>query len=1185
MTARVAGATIFRGRGGYCAAETKRRSRRLYRKHAIIRPCYGFMLASIHTGASVDLWRGVAERARELDVDLLIVPTGRIRAPELDESMRNVLVDLLGRADVDGLLSWASSLSGACGPDELAAIHARFGGKPMVSLAQRIEGAGSVRIDDYSGMLAVLSHLHDVHGFTRIAFIRGPQRHISANDRYRAYLDFLKLKGLAYDPALVSEPLPWDEGATALEEFLDRRRLIPGESFQAIAAASDLLAFWFQRGVQERGYQVPADIAVAGINDSPESRLSAPPLTTIAMPFREQGARGLSLLHDMWEGGSDPSELVLPASLVVRESCGCLSVEAELAGEAEAVLPTGKPSGDDDCFEAMLDRATRAAGLGDAEKEAWMRPLVQAFAAELETDHGRFLAILSRILDRVVHGDGEAASWQNALSSLRRDAFLAAPEAALEKVAGLIARARVMTGQALARRGIFAGWTAEERAKRLRSLGRALLMSYSVEGIAALLAGRLPAMAMRHAYLAVRDGASTRLALAMRDGARLELTPGGPELGEPGWIPAEYLPAGRYSLIVEALHVGDEALGYLVLEAGPESGLVYEEIRGYVSSAIKGALLFRDAQDARLRAERADKVKTRLLANVSHELRTPLGLIVEEAEGPAPDLSRIAANARYQMKLVNDLLDLSRAEIEEIDIAREYVDPRPLLLECFSSFHAGVSGDVRWTASLPERLPAVLADPARIRQILFNLLENARRNTEHGSVGLSARVDPPWLVVEVRDTGPGIPRDRLEAVFEPFFTAGSGQPGGVGLGLAISRHLALMHGGRIELDSEEGAGSAFRLVLPLPRLGPETAAAERPGDALLAIGFEAGLPPEVERLAAQRNLRIHRLDAGDFQSWESGSPPPSAIAIDSGAMGQPGWKALRRMRRDPRLVEAPLLLFDDQGSKGGLRGIALKQPGANRELALMIEAGCGLGGSGPALIVDDDAAQRGRMREVLAAAFPELETIEAGDVDSAMSAMASRVPSLVLLDLVMPGRGGEELLDAMKADERLSNVPVIVLTNKLLTDDDLRRLERHSRLLVQSKGIWTDAELAAAARLALDDELNPNARPVVKLALAWILRNYERPFSRWQLAEAIGVSEDHLSRAFHRELGLGVWEFLNRYRIRRARELLSATSLPVGEIASSVGFSDQSYFCRVFRKLSGVSPVAFREHGSMPLKS
>jgi len=1152
----------------------------------------------------VDLWHGVAEEAEARDVDLLVLPAGRLGAREEYEYMRNGLARLVSPRSADGLLSWVSSLSGECEPADLLELHEGFGPLPVVTLAQRIGDAPVVSLDAYGGMRAILDHLRDVHGYERIAFLRGPARHASAADRFRAYRDFLCDRGLPWNESLVSSPLPWDEGGRALSELLDRRGLVPGQDFQAAAAASDLLAFWFLRGLQDRGYQVPADVAVAGFNDSPESRLLAPPLTTVAMPFREQGSRGLESLADLWQGARKIEDALLPVSLVVRESCGCPSREVRLAGESPdysvRAVPEGLRAGPpSEAFDAAVEEVARESGADARAREAWIQPLVQAFRDEGSPSGGRFLATLGRVLDRMVHEEDPGLSWQNAISALERQraSFSGGPNPGRAQV--LLSQARVMIGQAVARRSEFRQWTAGESARRLRSLGSALLTTYTVPGISDALAERLPSLGMLHAYLVLDfpDG-TERLVLALRDGRREDLPTEGLPLESAAEIPPDLLPPGRFTLVLEPLFVNDEALGCLALDGRSGRGTVFEELRGFVSAAVKGARLFALAAEAQARAERADRLKTRLLANVSHELRKPLGLIQDEARDLDPaagklddgrlarGLARIADHARYQSRMVNDLLDLSRAEIEEIDLAREYVPPGTLARDCLESFLGGSpdeggSGPVKWEADIRAPLPLAWLDPVRVRQILFNLLENARKHTEGGTVRFSVRAEPPWLVMEVSDTGRGISPERLTEVFEPF--AGDGEGGGIGLGLAISRHLAALHGGSIDAASEPGAGSRFTVRFPLPGIGLPPAQTV-PGESwAAAVGHGTPDPAILESLRSA-GWELRSADRLSDEIPGPGEPAPGALVLDPRAMDASSWSLLRRLRRNPRLLEAPVLLYETAGSSGQSPGGGAEAdplPPPREILARLLDGRSEdlltLLGS-PILITDDDPAQRARLREFFSREFPDFELAETARGDEARSLLAERVPALAVLDLGLPGASGQEVLDYMKSEERLRHVPVIVLTGRFLDEADLLRLDRHSRVVVQVKGIWTDEEFGRTVRLALRDELGAGS-PAVKRALAWILAQYGKPFTRARLAQAAGVNEDHLSRLFHRELGIGIWDFLNRFRMRKARELLAATSLTVSEVADRVGFTDPSYFCRVFRKLCGTTPQAYRESG------
>jgi AraC-like DNA-binding protein len=169
----------------------------------------------------------------------------------------------------------------------------------------------------------------------------------------------------------------------------------------------------------------------------------------------------------------------------------------------------------------------------------------------------------------------------------------------------------------------------------------------------------------------------------------------------------------------------------------------------------------------------------------------------------------------------------------------------------------------------------------------------------------------------------------------------------------------------------------------------------------------------------------------------------------------------------------------------------------------------------------------------------------------------------------------------MRASPSLRRVPVVVLTNKVLDAEDVRRIEGHDRVTLQAKGIWSAAETIAALNRGLfgTEHLPAGTGALVKRAVAWLARNHAAPVARWQLAEAVGASEDYLARVFHRELGISPWDYLNRYRVYRAGQMLRGSDESVKAIAARVGFRDQGYFTRIFRKITGRSPREFRGIG------
>jgi signal transduction histidine kinase/AraC-like DNA-binding protein len=664
-------------------------------------------------------------------------------------------------------------------------------------------------------------------------------------------------------------------------------------------------------------------------------------------------------------------------------------------------------------------------------------------------------------------------------------------------------------------------------------------------------------------------------------------------------VPQVYLPQDRrYSLVVEPLYFQDTSLGYIVFEIGHHDGNIYELLRSNLSSALQGAALFQEIQQARLDAEKADRIKTRLLANVSHEMRTPSNIItcytrnafqtpnkyVDELPASLlSDLRQIQGNAEHQLRVINDLLDLSRAEIEELDLSLELLDPRQLLMDAFHSLAGqATSPDIQWKLNIPERMPQIRADAVRLRQIFLNLLSNARKYTEHGQITLGAEVAPPHVHFWVTDTGLGIDPEQQERIFEPFVTVEDNRriSGGIGLGLSITRHLVALHGGTIKLESRPEQGSTFHIYLPLPALDQARhLQQESLLSALLLISSQNEPPHEIIEMCQRQNLEIFQLRSNEDLEKALSNTKPVALAWDFSS-AQPGdWTLIRRLRHYPNLSQAPFILYGQPNEDPlGMTGFVVKSSNPKTLLDAIITMSPAQG-LGPVLIVDDDPQVQETHKALVAEGLPgyPIQLAENGEVALAM--MEKEVPSLVLLDLVMPNVSGTEVLDQMRADSNLRQVPVIILSNKMLSVEDIKRIESHTRVTLQTKGIWSDSETISALNRAIfgADTVPAHTSGLVKQAIAYLHQNYTRSISRWEIAEAVGVSEDYLSRVFNRELNISPWDYLNRYRVLQSKHLLLHTTDSVGVIAHQVGFKDQAYFSRVFHKVTGMSPQAFRE--------
>jgi YesN/AraC family two-component response regulator len=229
------------------------------------------------------------------------------------------------------------------------------------------------------------------------------------------------------------------------------------------------------------------------------------------------------------------------------------------------------------------------------------------------------------------------------------------------------------------------------------------------------------------------------------------------------------------------------------------------------------------------------------------------------------------------------------------------------------------------------------------------------------------------------------------------------------------------------------------------------------------------------------------------------------------------------------------------------------------------------------LVVDDDPEIRTLYQRLVKEALPGIDVFTAKDGAVALKMLSEMIPSLIILDLVMPEVNGFTVLEQVRLNPKTRHVPVLVMSGKLLSYEDVQKLD-YARVVFYSKLMLSPNEaIACIQKTMLGDEILPQPTSIlVKQAIAYLHQNYAQSFSRQEIADAVKVSESYLTRIFKQELNMTPWDCLTRIRIQKAKELLAQTNDSVTTIAFKVGFDDSAYFSRVFRKYTNDSPQLFR---------
>ena len=470
-------------------------------------------------------------------------------------------------------------------------------------------------------------------------------------------------------------------------------------------------------------------------------------------------------------------------------------------------------------------------------------------------------------------------------------------------------------------------------------------------------------------------------------------------------------------------------------------------------------------------AEAANRAKSVFLANMSHELRTPLSAVIgysemleEEMEdlGEAhliSDLQKIKSNARHLLSLINDVLDLSKIEANRMTSYAEDFDVATVAREAVSTVDSLVKRkDNTLVLELGEGLGGMHSDVVKVRQCLFNLISNAAKFTEAGRITLSARGDGEWVEFSVADTGIGMTEDQVGRLFQRFTQADESTTrnfGGTGLGLALTRAFCRLLGGDVAVTSIHGEGTTF--TIRLPRTMPEQAAPEEEGetpdpvkgggrDLVLVVDDDAAQRDLLNRFLTREGFSVATAADGKNGLEMARALRPRAILLDVMMPQMDGWSVLTALKAEPALAKIPVVMasFVNEPVLANALGAAdyvVKPVEWEHLRAIMTRFRAK---EGAVLVVDDDPDARTRLRTVLER--DDWAVTEASNGEEALACVDKAVPLAILLDLTMPVMDGFSFLQALRQRPGGTEIPVIVLSARDLSQTDRQRLSSATRV-------------------------------------------------------------------------------------------------------------------------------------------
>lgn len=504
-------------------------------------------------------------------------------------------------------------------------------------------------------------------------------------------------------------------------------------------------------------------------------------------------------------------------------------------------------------------------------------------------------------------------------------------------------------------------------------------------------------------------------------------------------------------------------------------------------------LAAKQAEGMALAAEAANQSKSQFLANMSHELRTPLNAIIgysemlqEEAEDTGAthfvaDLQKIHGAGKHLLGLINDILDLSKIEAGKMEIYLETFGIREVIQDVNSTIQPLIhKGKNQLEVRLADGVGEMRSDLTKVRQILFNLLSNASKFTEHGTITLSVErsfdvTGKEWILFRVKDSGIGMTPEQLGKLFQAFTQADASTTrkyGGTGLGLTISRRFCELMGGDIRVESEFGKGTTFSVRLPakveeqaLPSSQEEVTelAGLAGGSTILVIDDDPVARELVGRYLSKDGFSVKTASGGQEGLALAKILKPDAITLDVMMPDMDGWAVLTALKADSDLADIPIIMISMVAEKNlgfslGATDYMVKPIDRNRLTTMMERYRTHSRACPPCrvLLIEDDAPTREMTRRTLEKSG--MTVIEAENGLVALQKLAHEIPCIIMLDLMMPVMDGFQFAVELRKKEEWRSIPVIVLTAKDLTAEDQLRLNGYVESVMQ-KGEYSQVSL------------------------------------------------------------------------------------------------------------------------------
>jgi len=804
------------------------------------RPTVGILFDTLTEPYINQLICNIYNTAKEYDINIIGYCSGSYKCPNYYHIQRTILYDFINVDILDGIIALSGAIGNYVNKSDLLNLYSRYSKIPIVSIGSYLDGVPSIIIDNKRGMSDLIKHLIEEHNCKKIAYINGPETAHDAIERFEAYKESLKKHNIDYDEKLIAhgnfERL---YGYKAVQIFKERKA-----TFDALIGANDNMAIYAMKELMNNGFKIPEDIAVAGFDNINECMSNSPALTSVAQPFYEIAKKSIDCILSLINKKQIPEKIVIPATLVVRESCGCKTYK-KIKNINKSFIKKTIDIKDLNEIKYQINKNFNMMMEKISVKE-WADKIIEELIKYAMNQENNYLIFLEDIIENLLINDEtineiyKYIEYQFTIiqqyKKQNNEIFKIKNEAVALfcfKIDEILTKKRIKI---------------EDDINIVNKITEDLINAYERKQLKKVIINEFSLLHLKSCYLCLYKDKTYKNSIVFAFFDKLNKHD---KIQENKLFPTINLLPNKmdfdykYQYIVFDLFVKNEQIGYVLFEAINYNGKFYESLASQLSYAIKGSLLTSELkkytqklerkvkertlelEDANKKLKELDSLKNDFIANITHEFRSPLTVILGISE---LNMLKTEEKENYEIiheasiklkKSIDRLLHLAQIDAGIIKLNISKINPSVFLDKIINYYSLALKiTNIKIIKNLPStKIDDFYSDREKLEEIINNIVSNSIKfvDKDNGIINIELYDNKDFILIIISDNGIGIDKNQLNNIFNRFDQANTkitNKYKGTGIGLAYAKQLINFMKGEIWAESEgEGKGAKFLIQL------------------------------------------------------------------------------------------------------------------------------------------------------------------------------------------------------------------------------------------------------------------------------------------------------------------------------------------------------------------------------------